>query len=275
MESSERSDYGQCVEVLLSAIYHRCVASGDTAIDGGANAGLHTIPLARLVRPSGTVYAYEPQPQPVADLRRWLKSAHLDAYCITRQVALGRTSGAAQFFINKSSAFSSARIMDGHPENWTPHQVHMVRLDEEPIRGRCTFLKLDLEGGEYDALTGAAALIRRHAPIVAFECGFEWAASRYGYDIRDFWRFFADLDYKVHDFEGRMATEGSFSGRTMFWELVAFHKDDARAKVVLDTIAEFNARLSLVAAAKTWPEVIARVEKPFSTGFWSDRGKPP
>ena len=47
----ETQNYKDNLEVLLSAIYHRIVRNGDTVIDGGANSGLHSMPLARLVGP--------------------------------------------------------------------------------------------------------------------------------------------------------------------------------------------------------------------------------
>src|ERR1700730_11531990 len=52
--------YGEWCEGEI-ILFGRLLLAGDVVIDVGANIGTHTLPLARLVGASGTVYAYEPQ----------------------------------------------------------------------------------------------------------------------------------------------------------------------------------------------------------------------
>jgi hypothetical protein len=78
----DRPDFGQSLEVLLAALYHRIIRSGDIVIDGGANGGLHTIPMARLVRPLGHIVAYEPQPRPLESLQKWIAHERLEKVAI-------------------------------------------------------------------------------------------------------------------------------------------------------------------------------------------------
>jgi len=52
-------------ELMLEQIYRAALRPGDIAVDIGAHEGRHTLPMARAVGPSGSVFAFEPcQPLP-------------------------------------------------------------------------------------------------------------------------------------------------------------------------------------------------------------------
>jgi FkbM family methyltransferase len=148
----ERADLGNCLEVLLSVLYHKLINAGDVVIDGGANGGLHAIPMARLAGPQGRVFAYEPQPQPFSLMSKWASNVSL---CVVpRNIAIGKSTGSLTFYEHKTNdGLSSARVMDGKPDNWNAVEIPVVRVDDESIPARVSFIKLDLEGGEFDALS--------------------------------------------------------------------------------------------------------------------------
>src|ERR1700722_13087602 len=56
-------------ENLVMTLYEQVLGPGDVAIDGGAHRAWHTIPLARLVGSSGEVWAFEPTPRLVNEIR--------------------------------------------------------------------------------------------------------------------------------------------------------------------------------------------------------------
>ena len=53
-------EYGEWSELEMDTFLH-FVSAGDTVVDGGANIGAFTIPLAKKVGEHGQVYAYEAQ----------------------------------------------------------------------------------------------------------------------------------------------------------------------------------------------------------------------
>ena len=95
--------------------------------------------------------------------------------------------------INGNLAFSG-----GHGEASTlggagNSHVQVVRLDDCLPNSRVGYLKLDVEGHEIEALTGAEALIRRNRPILAIAGYHRWD---------DLWRIPAwiaglDLGYRL------------------------------------------------------------------------------
>ncbi|MCM0020081.1 MAG: FkbM family methyltransferase [Tagaea sp.] len=138
------------------------VRPGWRVVDGGGNIGVYTLALARA---GADVAVYEPNP-PVADrARRAIALNGLGARVRHRQVALGSTPGTARF------------DTAGAPEN--AHlgaagalEVNVATLDDEmDAHGwpDLDFIKLDLEGGEVEALRGAKRTLARFSPLVMSE----------------------------------------------------------------------------------------------------------
>jgi FkbM family methyltransferase len=109
------------------------------------------------------IYAFEPDPQNFALLR-----ANVDK--LERSVrerttvypfAVGAERGRVSFLAegSKASAMGAGGLA-----------VDCVRLDDVLSRAGVTFIKMDIEGIELEALEGAAAIIRRERPVLAISC---------------------------------------------------------------------------------------------------------
>ena len=129
-------------------------------VDGGAYDG-DTI-RAFLARSScRSIHAFEPDPSNCDALRHSVEQlepaiqGHIKVY----QAALGKRRG-----LMRSSAIGTP----GASASTTGvTEVDCVTLDGLSLSEPVTFIKLDLEGGERDALVGARRTIARHRPTVA------------------------------------------------------------------------------------------------------------
>lgn len=136
-------------------------------IDGGAHVGLVSIPAARLF---SHVDAFEPHPDTFACLVANLRSASFEArnHVITpRQVALGSSTRDVTLAARKAASSLSWYASEDKPRDGDL-QVSMLALDE-PAWDDVDAIKLDLEGGEYDALVGAQETIKRCRPVILIE----------------------------------------------------------------------------------------------------------
>lgn len=144
------------------AFVRSLVRPGWRAVDGGANLGVYTLTLARA---GADVLAFEPNP-PIADRgARAIALNGLSSRIHHRRVALGAATGTARFDISGHS--ENARLAEGGTLD-----VPVVTLDDEIAALGWTawdFLKLDLEGGETDALRGGRGVLARFAPLVMSE----------------------------------------------------------------------------------------------------------
>jgi FkbM family methyltransferase len=111
--------------------------------------------------PAGVaVHALEPDPANCRALESW-KSGLLD-----REAAAIHVHRCASSDRRCSLRFSSAGPGSGFAPNGDL-VVEALPLDELFESTRTTFIKMDIEGAEVDALRGATALLRRDRPIVA------------------------------------------------------------------------------------------------------------
>jgi FkbM family methyltransferase len=161
-----KGDYEPHVMSLISTILQQ----GDICIDVGANIGVHTILMARLAE-SGRVIAFEPASRNVQLLRRNLEAndvrnvsvVEAAVYDASEPLVLHTDSGhpAGSHLGSRGNSGESSETVDG------------VRLDDwlSPAGlARIDFMKIDVEGAELRALSGALDTISRHKPDLVIEC---------------------------------------------------------------------------------------------------------
>lgn len=140
--------------------------------DVGANWGLHTLYLSRLVGADGKVFAFEPYPPAFAELE-WHIQANGCNNVVALPIALSDCHGTASFQVGHSS--SVGFLTQGEAKQTSKEQILQVqahRLDElcnSLSVSRLNFVKIDVEGAEERVLLGAAQVTERCAPIYVVE----------------------------------------------------------------------------------------------------------
>jgi FkbM family methyltransferase len=157
--------------VAMDRLYRRFVQPGDLVFDVGAHVGDRIASFRRL---GARVVAIEPQ-RAMAGALRLLYG--LSRSVTIEEMAVGREQGRARLMINVDnptvSSFSSAFIeaARGAPgwetQRWTKSaEIAVTTLDALIERhGRPSFIKLDVEGFEAEALQG----LSRAVPVLSFE----------------------------------------------------------------------------------------------------------
>jgi FkbM family methyltransferase len=146
-----RSDLQSVLELAAGDCYHLADVSWepDVVIDGGGNSGLFS--LAASARwPASQLKCFEPMPDNVRLIAQQLESNDLARQVELVPAALGNRPGRAQFFVRDANQGS----MDASLEFREAIDVPVTRLWDvyEEIRHRRVFIKLDVEGAEFDIL---------------------------------------------------------------------------------------------------------------------------
>jgi FkbM family methyltransferase len=141
----------------------RYLRPGDSVIDGGANAGLYTLLAAKLVGKSGRVDAFEAAPATVQRLRENVTLNALSQVHV-HHAALAEEAKTVSFTVDRAKDASN-RIRTGDDSANTTVEVEAVSLDEM-LTGEYAFGKLDIEGAEPLALSGASMMLAKHNPPV-------------------------------------------------------------------------------------------------------------
>jgi FkbM family methyltransferase len=143
----------------------RWLQPGMTAIDIGANLGVYSLPMARLVGPTGQVFAYEPGSETRALLEH---SGQLNAAANLQILPLALSDSERTGRL----AFGGSSELNALGESGVGETVRITNLDrEDATRGWPSpdFIKIDAEGEEERILAGGRDFFARHSPLVMFE----------------------------------------------------------------------------------------------------------
>lgn len=158
------------------AIVKRLVHSGDFVVDVGANFGLYTVFLSRLVGNQGAVYSIEPIPFTFEVISSTIKrlslvNVNLFNYALSNKDGTGLME--VPTYDSGGENFYQARIPASHLGNTSLRHVKvgLKKLDSifsEHLK-KITFIKIDVEGHELPVVEGAMSLIGRSRPAMLIE----------------------------------------------------------------------------------------------------------
>lgn len=160
--------YGEYSESEVQ-VFRDFLKAGDAVLDVGANTGSHTIAFSRLVGPSGTVFAYEPERTNFNVLCGNVALNNIyNVFCF--QKAVGSSSGlidVPELDHTRTTNYGSISLKSDYSKANT-YPVPLITLDE------CNFIKvnlikIDIEGMEKLALMGAEKTIKNCKPVLYVE----------------------------------------------------------------------------------------------------------
>jgi FkbM family methyltransferase len=202
-------------EEMVARLIRKAPVSG-TFVDCGAHIGVHTRSmLAR--REAECVIAIEALPH-LANLLNEI--AEKDHRLVVYQCAVGDHAGSVDFHVaSNAEGYSGIRQRDiSDVSDWTSITIEINTLDSllgNTPRPAVGLMKLDLEGGEFDALVGAMGVLKTDRPILVFENGLKKSTKYYDYDKDDFFSYFREAGYQLYDFFGNLVDED-------YWEVPLF-----------------------------------------------------
>jgi len=157
------------------------------------------------------IFAFEPDPHNYAMLREFVATlpSDIQSKITTSQIAIGEQ--------HKIVHFNAAGTVEAAVTAGEGIDVDCVTLDETLQNWIPTYIKMDIEGSELDALVGAQKLIQLHKPALAI-CLYHhpdhlWSIPLFLHSIQKDYRFFL----RPHDYEG--------------WDLVCYAIPTDRLKV--------------------------------------------
>ena len=140
---------------------------GMQAIDIGANYGVYTLSIARILGPEGRLWAFEPATSTKAYLGSSLAENNFENVELI-QAALSNVSGTAKLSLNVNSELNE--ITDSPTSDY--EEIPLLTLDkcrQDLNWESIDFIKIDAEGQEENILQGGRRLLDECSPLIMFE----------------------------------------------------------------------------------------------------------
>jgi FkbM family methyltransferase len=143
-------------------------------VDVGAHIGLYALTAA--LGGAETVLAFEPNPSARTQLEENVRLNHA-ANVTVRDAAIGAAPGRALLHVPATPDPSFSSLAGGRFAEGDPVEVEVTTVDREvdELDLRPTVVKIDVEGGELDAVAGMGSTLRTHRPVLLVEVSEETA----------------------------------------------------------------------------------------------------
>ena len=153
---------------------------GGVLFDIGAHCGLISA-LWCAAKPGNRAFCFEPSPvlnQRLAEIR---ELNHFGERMQVNQVAIGEAPGRTEMLIDSVSGFVQSQLFD-HTMWSTPQSIEVAIESIETASARLKvvpdFIKIDIEGYEYEAIKGSISFLTEHRPALFLEVHLNYLEQR-------------------------------------------------------------------------------------------------
>lgn len=149
-------------EIGKRQAFETAIPEGAVVYDIGANVGYYSLMASAVSGPAGHVYAFEPLPRNVDFLQKHVTLNKMTDRITVFDVAVSDKSGEAAFDLGASTSM-------GHLAESGEIKVRQVRLDDMVTAGEIEppdYMKVDVEGAEFEVLNGARKVLELHKPVI-------------------------------------------------------------------------------------------------------------
>jgi len=201
-------------EPELAALVRRYLDRGKDAVDVGANVGFFSVLMGKLLASEGQrVCSVEPTPGALRRLRDNLERNGV-TNVVVQEGVLGSKPGEVCFnVVEGREEYSSMRPIQ---------HTHALQFETVEIEAPCCtldslveehglrpgFIKMDVEGAEWEVFQGAVETLSKHRPVILAELDDRLLAG-FGTSSANVCRFLEDRGYRVID----ARTGGAVRGR--------------------------------------------------------------
>jgi len=164
------SHYGT-YEELEAKIMEEKITVGSIVVDVGANIGLHTLNMARMVGNTGQVFAFEPDPSNFEILGENVKINNYQNIILEKK-AIGDKHGRTTLY--QSDHPGNHRLFPQTKQAKGEVEVELTSLDkyfiDSNLAEKINFIKIDVEGLEFSVLNGMKNILKNNKKIkILFE----------------------------------------------------------------------------------------------------------
>lgn len=188
--------YKACSDRSERAILKEIIRPGMTVLDVGANIGIYTSFMAKIVGEKGRVYAFEPSPHNFNLLKKYNNQSNITLV----QAAIGDTTGRIALYISDKLNVDHRTYETG--EKRKRIDVPSYRLDDYLQGRKVDFVKMDIQGFEYKALLGMENTLQNNQDIQILMEFWPYGLIKAGSEPEEVLAFLHRLGFQTELIEG-------------------------------------------------------------------------
>lgn len=168
-------------------------------LDIGANMGYYSL-TAFKVNPDIKIHAFEPQPNIFSVLSKNVSLNYLNEKVALHNCGLGSKKSVATMFIPLFTGSGGGSLANLHQDEGTPREVEVeVKVLDEYLGSDSNpdLIKIDVEGFEYEVVSGGIELITQSKPTIVIELLRKWMKP-FGKHPQDVVNLLVSKGYQVY-----------------------------------------------------------------------------
>jgi FkbM family methyltransferase len=188
----------QVFEKEVVNLASRYIKPGDTILDVGSNFGQMSILFSNIVGENGKVHAFDADDWVYEILTKNIEANNKTGKIIPHFGAVHNVAGEILIFpeqdFEEFGAYGSYGIDYNAKQG---RQVKTITIDNLNIEGPVHFMKIDIQGGDLQAMQGARKTIERNRMPILFEYEYNFE-EKYNLCFQDYVDFAQSINYKFH-----------------------------------------------------------------------------
>lgn len=188
-------------EPYLKFHYKKIINPGDVVLDVGANIGFHSLYFAELTGLTGKVFSFEPIH---LNFEALIHNIGLNNFpqIIPNQIALGNENNSISIHLNQDQQNPGAfTLLAEGAKNYT---INCEKGDDFLHNlgiNKVNFIKIDVEGYEYEVLKGLKNTIVNYRPVINFEYDRNYQL-RHDNNPESIFIFLREMNYRFYEVNG-------------------------------------------------------------------------
>ena len=147
-------------EILDVELVKKELRPGMNVLEIGANLGYYLLLEAKIIGSHGMIYAFEPDPRNIRILTLNIRENNLERIVKVFPHAVSNHSGEQRFYLSEQTNLNT--MVEEHKESKQSIMVKTIAVDSfNEISVPINFVRMDIEGFEYEAIEGMLGLLKR------------------------------------------------------------------------------------------------------------------
>ncbi len=226
-------------EKFLLAVAGNFINHGDVVVDAGANHGQHSRIFAKLVGLAGEIHCIEADPSLSRNLQEAAEQSKYQFFVYNLALSDGEPNSAI-FFQHKTRDQQGSLFLRESEGNYTKTNVSTASLDSIKLP-KVKFIKIDVEGAEFDVLKGSANSIKRDEPLISIELT-RFGNSDLNYTPSRFLGLLDEIGCDLYNLTGDLITIDTWNDSHFFMNHMNWvvHRESSAAEFVLSKMKNLS-----------------------------------